>query len=1158
MKNKCLRGHIPIVRYIPLQKCCIFLILLFISTFLVNAQANNRNKISITKKKNVALNLILHEIENSSNYVFFYSDEVKEKLNQKMTLSDGSYTVEELLNKALSATDLTYNIVKDQISLLLKTQINEPYPTKNLQKEENTIKGKVVDTSSEPLPGVSVIVEGTTRGVMTDAEGNFELKGITLPVQLSFSYLGFETQRMILTENTFINITMKESIEQMEEVVITAWGVEKKTTMVGAVSSVKPKELKGPTSNLTTMLAGRVAGLVSYQLSGEPGRDNAEFFVRGVSTFGTQSSPLILINGIESSQNELARIQPDDIESFSILKDATATSMYGSRGANGVLLIKTKSGNVGLTKYNIRYESSVSSNTRNFEMADNITYMELANEARLTRGKTRLYNPRKIQKTAEGADPLLYPNNDWKEMMIKDNTWNHRVNLNISGGTERARYYVSGTYKVDNGMLKEHKLNDFDTNVKNSTMEVRSNIDLDLSSTTVASIRISGQFSDLTGPSIGSGAEVFKAMMKANPVEFPAVYPQEMVPYAKHPLFGNKTVQGTESQTDLYFNPYASSLTGYSETTSSALTAQVEVDQDFKFIMPGLKARFMAYTKREASKSSSRSVSPFYYRAIMDLDAKDQINGLQVLNPDYGREYLNYTSSGRSIWSENFGELALTYNNTFNDIHSLGITFQGYVKDLRISDSDVLERSLPQRNVSLSGRLTYGYDNRYLGEFNFGYNASERFDKNNRWGFFPSVGVAWNAAEESFMQSSKSWLDKLKLRLSYGIVGNDQLTDWINQGQDRYFYLDMVNMHSIGYIFGNNYDKTLSGPSIARYGNSNITWEKSYKANVALELGLFQGLNFEFDAFHDRRTNILLNRVNLPATLGLAAAVRANSGKLNSQGFETTLDYNKTLKKDMWLSVRGTFTYSTNEMKEYEEPEYPAELEHLYQKGRSWNVTRGYIAERLFIDEEDIKNSPNQKYTFGEVMPGDIKYRDVNGDGLIDGNDKVPMGYPNVPEIVYGFGFSFGYKDFDISAFFQGQARSSFMISYGAIQPFVKSGGVANGLLDVIVKDRWTEENKNSYAFFPRLSDESVANNNQSSSWWLRDGRFLRLKTLEVGYEPKGNWVRSLGMANLRIYVNAMNLFTISKFKMWDVEMKGDGLGYPLQRVINGGIQLSF
>jgi TonB-linked SusC/RagA family outer membrane protein len=1032
------------------------------------------------------------------------------------------------------------------------------------QSGDRIVSGKVIDKTAEPLIGASVENKKTKVGVITDLEGTFSLRA-SLSDTLVITYLGFVTQE-VRADKSQLTIVMHEDAQLMDEVVITAWGVEKKTTLVGSISTLKPKELKGPTSNLTTMLAGRVAGLISYQLSGEPGRDNAEFFVRGVSSFegeGKSVAPLILINGIESTSSELARVQPDDIESFSVLKDATATSMYGTRGANGVLLIQTKAGEAGKTKFNMRFESSLSGNTKDFALADNITYMKLANEAALTRDPLaqRPYDPKKIDRTIAGADPLIYPNNNWKDMMIKDYTLNHRANMNISGGAEKARYYLSMSYKIDNGVLKTHELNDFNTNVRNQTIELRSNIDLQFTSTTDASFRVSGLFNSLHGPSVGTGSEIFSSMLYANPVKFPAIYPQEYMPWSKHPLFGNAE-KSIGSGTPDYFNPYANALSGYSETDETAITAQLDLKQDLEAITPGLKARLMVYTKRNTSSGFSRSIVPYYYKATLDPEKKDVINGLTSLNE--GNPSLSYSTSGisKEVWNEDWIELNTAYDRTF-DIHAVTSNIAAYVREKKLSAASTLERSLPQRNMSFSGRLTYGFDNRYLAEFNFGYNASERFDQKHRWGFFPSYGLAWNVTEEKFMAPIKKYIEKIKIRASYGVVGNDNLTDWINYGGERYFYLNMMSIPSSKTIyFGTDNTESYKKISVIRYGNDEITWERSYKSNLAIELGLFHALNLEIDIYNDKRTNILMLRNSLPTTMGLLADVSANIGEMKSKGFEITADYNKNLSNDLWLSLRGTLTYSTNKATKYEEPEYPENMRYLSRVGYNWNTPEVFIAERLFTDEYEVANSPAQFGGEG-YMAGDIKYRDVNGDGVIDDQDKVKIGYPTVPEIVYGCGFSIGYKNFDLNAFFQGQGRVTIQIGSStgasAITPFVDRGsGKQTGLLQVVADDHWSEENRNPYAFFPRLSTETIANNNHPSTWWLRDGSFIRLKTIELGYEPKGNWIKKMRLDGFRFYVNGMNLFTFSRFQLWDVEMKGNGLGYPLQRVFNAGIRLSF
>ncbi|MCY4779152.1 TonB-dependent receptor [Sphingobacterium sp. UT-1RO-CII-1] len=1119
-------------------------------------------------KQKIAVELIDTSIKEAfvtlhkkTGFIFSYGEDIQKYNTVKVSLSAKEISVEEALDAILKKTNLKYTRQNSHF-LIEEKAVKSTKTLVNTSQTKGKITGKIEDNNGKPIADAALKILQTDYVGKSETDGSFTINISPGTYTLEIGHISYITHReenIIVKDDKGIDlfVVLQTRNDNLDEVVVTAWGRERKNTVVGSVSTVSPKELRGPTSNLTSMLQGRVAGLISYQTSGEPGRDNAEFFIRGVGSFGTgKVNPLILINGIESTTTELARIQPDDIEGFSILKDATATSMYGSRGANGVILISTKSGLVGKTKFNIRYESSLSTNAQEYNLADNISYMELANEASLTRGKQRLYSFDKIDKTKAGANSLLYPTNNWRDIMIRDFTQNHRVNLNVSGGSDIAKYYLSSSYRFDDGMLKTHKINDFETNVQSQSLEIRSNIDIKLTSSTNATVRINGLFDGLNGPAVGTGSDVFKSMLKANPVMFPAVYDQGYRSWVRHPLFGNARMSAnSESETDLFYNPYANALSGYSEENTSNFVAQFDLSQDFAFLTDGLKGQFMVYTKRSTRSSLSRSVVPFYYTAVEDELNRGHVKDIVALNENSGREYLGYSEGGKSVWNENWIQGSLAYEKTYNNVHNVGGTVLGFIREKKLSNAGNLERSLPQRNVSLSGRLTYGYDNRYMGEFNFGYNASERFDKHNRWGFFPSVGVAWNVANEPFMKNV-DFLNKLKVRLSHGLVGNDELTNWFDYGEERFFYLNMMNMDAGSIAFGTDYGKKFTTVAISRYGNPGVTWERANKTNLAFEIGVLNGLNVEVDFFKDRRNSILMIRNDIPTTMGLRSVVRANVGGLESRGFETAIDYNKSFGPDLWATVRGTFTYSRNKTVIYEEPNYPENIAHRSKIGYPWNTMWGYVAERLFIDEEDVANSPEQ---FGDYMAGDIKYRDVNGDGVINDNDMVPMGYPTQPEINYGFGFSLGYKDFDLSAFFSGIARVSFMVDAASITPFVREGGYVNGLLDVVSANHWSETNRDPYAFFPRLSTELITNNNRNSSWWLRDGSFFKLASVELGYQPKGKWVKErLKFDGFRVYASGSNLFKLSKFKLWDAEMKGNGMGYPLQRVVNLGVQVSF
>lgn len=1028
-----------------------------------------------------------------------------------------------------------------------------------------TAKGIVKDTVGA-LPGASVKIAGSNQGIQTD---NFGRYSISLPKsgRLLFSMVGFKPQLINISDyspNTAgiyaINITLQNEENSLDEVTTVGFGTQKKESVISSITTINPKELKGPTSNLTTMLAGRVSGLIAYQQSGEPGADNAKFFIRGLGSFGAgKQDPLILVDGIESTQNDLARLQADDIASFSVLKDATASAVYGARGANGVLLVTTKSGQAGLTKFSFRGESSLSSNTKNFQFADNVTYMKMANEASLTRNPLSIlpYLQSKIDATAAGEDELLYPNNNWIKQLIRDQTINQRYNLNISGGGAKASYYVAGTYNLDNGVLKVNGLNNFNNNIKLKNYAVRSNVNINLTNTTEAIIRVYGQFDDYTGP-VGGGAVIFNHAIWSNPVMFPAVYPATYSPFATHPLFGNAVAPDGS----LYLNPYAEMVKGYQDKNSSTLQTQIELKQDLKFITPGLSARLMSYARRFSYFDIARSYNPFFYRAQEQSDGTINLNpindGSATSIGTVGTEYLGYSEGTKDLNSVFYVELAANYNHQFGNKHSVSGMLITTMRNYLAGNAGSLQLSLPSRNQGVSGRATYGYDNRYLVEFNFGYNGSERFAKNNRFGFFPSFGLGYIISNEKFFQPLTKFINTFKLRGTYGFVGNDQ----IGAPGDRFFYLSEVDLNSntFGASFGDDWSYTRSGVAISRYDNPLITWETSEQFNLGADLRFFNAIDLTLDIYKSTRSSILTERTYIPTTLGLQAPIQANTNKAESRGLDASLNYNKSFGGTLFFQARGNLTYATNKILIYDEPKYVDREYYRKHVGNPTTKAFGYIAERLFIDDSEAKNSPVQfagtpGLTYGG---GDIKYRDVNEDGVISDADMVPIGYPQSPEIIYGFGGTLGFKGFDISAFLQGSARSSFFINPQNIAPFVYNQGAQNGLLNTIADSYWSETNRDSYAFWPRLSSNFVANNNQISTWWMHSGNFLRLKSLELGYSLPTKLQKRIGVDNLRIYVNGSNLAVLSRYQIWDPEMGGNGLGYPVQAVYNFGISTSF
>lgn len=1020
------------------------------------------------------------------------------------------------------------------------------------------ITGTVRD-SVGVMPGVSVKIKGSSNGTTTDGNGRFILNVPDDNAILVFSMVGYATQEIPVSGKNVVNVALKPSQNALDEVVVVAFGTQKKTDMVGSVTSISAKDLKVPSSNLTTALAGRAAGVIAYQRSGEPGQDNADFFVRGITTFGNNTRPLILIDGMELTTTDLARLQPDDIASFSILKDATSTAVYGARGANGIILVTTKQGAVGKAKLSLRLENSVSGATKDLELADPVTYMQLSNEAILTRNPlgTLLYSEEKIANTIAGKNPLIYPANDWKKMMFKDNATTQRANLSISGGGGVARYFVSGAFNKDNGMLNVDNRNNYNNNIDLKSYTLRSNVTIDVTRSTEMIVRLSGNFDDYTGP-IDGGSGMYGKVMRSNPTLFPAYFPlDEQHKFVKHIMYGN--FGGGN-----YLNPYADMTKGYKDYSRSLMLAQLEIRQDLSSLTEGLSFRTMVNTNRTSYFDVSRSYNPYLYT----LGGYDQLNNtysISNLNEDTGTEYLGYSEGEKRVETSFYLESMFNYSRTFNK-HGLNGLLVYRMKENREANAGDLQESLPFRNLGVSGRATYAYDNRYFAEFNFGYNGSERFHESKRYGFFPAGGVAWNISNEKFFKNFKSVFSNLKLRATYGLIGNDAIGD----KTDRFFYLSNVDMNSAGRsaTFGNGQGDMfkLNGVSVSRYPNTGISWETAAKKNLALEIGLFNKLNVQAEYYTETRDKILMTR-SVPVTLGLSAGVRANVGKASGKGTDISVDYTENFSNNIWFSARGNFTYASSKYLVYEEPQY----NEFYRSrvGYPLNQTYGYIAERLFVDDAEALNSPKQN--FGEYGGGDIKYTDVNRDGQITDADKVPIGNPTVPQIIYGFGFSMGIKNFDFSGFFQGLANESFWIDAEATAPFASfrtqkeiddktlEGTVLNNqLLKAYADSHWSEDNRNVYALWPRLSPEINQNNAQKSTWFMRDGSFLRLKTVELGYTLPKSWQKKVRTSSFRVYASATNLLSFSKFNLWDVEMGGNGLGYPLQKVFNVGVNISF
>lgn len=1131
-------------KFLLLMKLYIVLLLFTYTSLWASDVSGQRINLDL---KEAPIEKVLQAIREQGRYSFVYQSQIFPK-DLKINIRTENASIDSVMEKLLLNTPLYYKKIDRNLFVILTRNI--PPPVTDVKRPPIVVQGSVKDRAGGMLQNVSIYVKGTQNGTLTNEKGEFTLNA-NLYDSLEISSVGYKTQYVFVADSRPLIIVLDGEDGSMNEVAVVAFSKQKKASMVASITSIKPSELRMPSSNLTNSLAGRLAGMVAYQRSGEPGQDNAAFFIRGITSFGASAKkdPLILIDGIELSPNDLARLNPDDIASFSIMKDAMATALYGARGANGVILVTTKEGKEGKMNFDLRFENSFSSPTQRLETADPVTFMRMHNEAVKTRdpnGQT-LYTDEQITFTEMGLHRDIYPATNWEEAMFKRMAVNNRLNLSFTGGGSVARYYVAGSVTRDRGNLKVDNKNDFNSNIDLYKYSIRSNVNINLTKTTEMSTRFVANFDDYTGP-IDGGSAMYRKVMQANPVRFKPFYePDSNFSYAKHTLFGN-------FETGNYLNPYAEAMRGYRDYSRSNMLTTVELKQNLDAIAKGLMARALVNFDRRSEYSVSRAYVPFYYR-ISSFDLANDSYKLVRLNPTTGRETLDYdaNNTNRQVSNSFYFEGATQYNNNFgkNSISGL-LVFTA--RQFKQGAPSSIQLSLPTRNLSFSGRFSYDFDTRYLAEFAYGYNASERFAQNNRWGFFPSFGAGWVVSNEPFFEPLSDVFRMLKLRGSYGIAGNEA----IGSASERFFYLSEVNLNAPHNVnWGVNMNENPGGIDVSRYANDQVGWERSYKTNLALEFNLRNGFSSIIELYKERRKNILQDRI-MPATAGILPAVKANVGEAEGRGIDIELNYDKTIGTDLKFTGRGTFTYTTSKVIKWEEPDYGNNY-WLSRIGTNLGQTWGLVAERLFIDSAEVKNSPRQE--FGAYSGGDIKYKDINGDGKIDNLDFVPIGHPVTPEIIYGFGLSMTYKRFDFNFFFQGLARESFWLNQDNVTPFIDGdrddGRVGqNAVLQAIASDYWSESNRNSYAFWPRLANYNIDNNRQTSTWFMQNGSFLRLKSVDVGYSFPPSMLKRFKVSDFRIYFSGSNLLHWSAFKLWDPEMAGSGFDYPLQRVFNVGFNI--
>ena len=1019
------------------------------------------------------------------------------------------------------------------------------------QQTKRTITGTVLTgDTNEPAIGATVYLRNSTTGTITDTNGKFSITVEGLGGVLDFSYIGYKSQEVALVGQTSINVTLQPDNEVLDEVVVVGYGSQRKESVVGAISTLDVTKLIVPTSNLSTALAGQLSGIVAMSRSGEPGKNSAaDFYIRGVSSFTGNTSPLVLVDGVE---RDLDLVDTEDIASFSILKDASASAVYGVRGANGVILITTKKGAVGKPQVNVRTEFGFTQPTKKPKMVNSAQWAELYNEAY----STNYYSAEDIEMYRSGADPDLYPNVDWFDTMFNNMAANQRVNLNITGGSDIVRYYVAGSFYNESSIYKNAgNIYGYDSSIRYNKFNFRANVDLNLTKSTVINLNLANIYEKSFGPGFGdTDSDIWSYLFMTSPNAFP-------VEYSDGRLSGPSTDSG--------YNPWNMLVhSGYREQFWNSAQSLIGVTQDIGALwepLKGLTANIKFSWDAWNTTLQRRSKSPTFYHARGRAEdgslIYDDENGDGIWEPVHtGDETLTY-GIGRSGTMTRYVEGSLTYNRLFGE-HRVGALFLYNHKIYTDTQAGSSSASLPYKDQGIAGRLTYAFRDTYFLEVNMGYNGSENFARGHRFGFFPAVALGWMMSSEKWFEPATKVIDMLKWKASYGKVGNDDI------GGTRRWVYEPTIVTGGSWSYGQSGNQGGSGIRVGEVENLEASWEEALKLNAGVEFSLFNKVRVQADYFREERQGIFLKRAGLPAIVGVSTVPYVNIGETLNQGFDATVEYMHKVNDDLFITARGNFTFNRNKLINNDEPDW----EYRYQNriGKpfgSGGSTQpfGLIALGLFESEEEIANSPVQN--FGEYRVGDIKYQDVNGDGIVDEQDAVAIGYTNLPEITYGFGATAQWKGWDFNLFFQGVARTSFFLSGSSIRSPFSTGNMERAAINEDVYGNvWMSTNtaeQNAGVTYPRLSAGSggagSTNNNRASTWWLRDGSFLRLKSMEIGYSLPQHILQKSFIKSLRFYISGNNLLCFSPFKLWDPE-KGtsDGSGYPLNRTFSIGFNANF
>ena len=866
------------------------------------------------------------------------------------------------------------------------------------KKQKRVITGVVRDgDTNEPIIGASVWLKNSSVGAVTDIDGKYSITIEGVGGVLEFSYIGMKKQEIAIIDQKSINVTLQPDTEVLDEVVVVGYGSQKKESVVGAISTLDIKKLKVPGASISNVLAGQLSGVVAMTRSGEPGKNSAaDFYIRGVSSFKGTSTPLVLVDGIE---RDLDLVDTDDIASFSILKDASASAVYGVRGANGVILITTKKGEEGKPAINVRTEFGFTSPTKRPKMLDSARWAELYNEA----SSTKYYSDEVMQKYREHSDPDLYPDVDWFDALFDDMAENQRVNLSITGGGDIVKYYVSGSFYNESSIYKNAgNIYGYDSSINYNKFNFRANIDLNLTKSTVLNVNLANIYEKSFGPGFGDNDnDIWGYTFNASPNAFP-------IEYSDGKLSGPSTDSG--------FNPWNMLVhSGYREQFWNSAQALVGVTQDIGKLwkpLEGLTANLKFSWDAWNTTLQRRSKTPTFYHARGRDDQGNLIyddnNGDGEWDPVHtGNESLGF-AIGRSGTMTRYLEGSLNYNRLFAEKHRVGALLLYNQKIHTNTQAGSGDAALPYKNQGLAGRVTYAFKDTYFAEVNVGYNGSENFARGHRFGFFPAAAIGWMMSNEKWFEPITNTVDMLKLKASYGKVGNDDIG-----GQRRWVYESSI-VTGGNWQYGQSANQGGDGIRIGEVENLNASWEEALKLNVGIEFSLFNKVKVQADYFREERTGIFLQRAGLPAIVGISTIPYVNIGETLNQGFDSNIEYSQKIG-NVYVTARGNFTYNRNKLKNNDEPDWEYKYQNRIGKpfGSGGSMQPfGLVALGLFQSQEEIDNSPVQ--SFGEYRVGDIKYQDINGDGVINSQDQIAIGYTNLPEIMYGFGATAQWKNLSL------------------------------------------------------------------------------------------------------------------------------------------------